>query len=852
MKARQRVYNPAQLTPEERKALFAVRHKELGLLQKLVLKHKTDTPLQHTLVVAPRGMGKSTLTLRFMDWIVETDETAKHWQPIAFPEESYGVTSVGELWVEALSLLTRVTGNTSWSDRAEHLLHHEKDDARLEAATFDILMEYHKETGKVLVILLENLDLILDQLESKDDAHRLRSRLMDSKSILLIATSTKFDQHFTDDKQPFFEFFNTIRLNPLDQAECIALLEAIEAADPDKQTGKISENTGRIAVVRELTGGSPRLIALLYRMLKESPAGRAWEDLSRLIDDQTPYFQSRIEALSSQQRKVFHALAKLWAPALAKEIAEATRLTSSHVSAQLKQLLDRGYIEKTRKKGEKRDRYSVQERFYNIYYLFRFTTDEKNRLRKIVDLLELLFGPDSLVEMFQTTLKALIAEAAEPKLQMQLDILVDKQLQRNAADLQRTIESVTNSAETRQIINSVLRRLNEFLQKQDCKSAMSSLATLAAMRTTDANVVSAELWARSYALVELGHEFANSELDSIIEPFEGLLESGLATLHIQQLSHIAVLFAYLTQLSRVKPSNKNKYKNIVEKYLCAIESSIDLICNNDGYAPEFFRFISRALSNPDNELRPYYCEDWVQERIEALIQATIDVSPDDQSIQSLIDLEIKRNKHNQTKSKRERVIDYLEKNWAQLEITPELILDTVDLNVDNIRADVNDKEFLFRRCDWISKNISFQSLPKNWTIKSEMEYSQLLINLTYLANQSLDHGVFQTLVSLINNDDTKIMEAALRYADLATCFDFALQEPKVVLDTLSTKPNARTVFEISSYVALAGIGNASPNLPDELGSAIKSLIAHKETGDSSIPNKTHEVIKYHVDTRFLP
>ena len=98
-------------------------------------------------------------------------------------------------------------------------------------------------------------------------------------------------------------------------------------------------------------GGNPRLLALACRLLIESPLGSAVEDLDRLIDEQTPYFKARIEDRPGQARKVFHCLSEGSKPLLAKEVAAAANLSSSHASAQLKQRLEKGYAREIRLPG---------------------------------------------------------------------------------------------------------------------------------------------------------------------------------------------------------------------------------------------------------------------------------------------------------------------------------------------------------------------------------------------------------------------------------------------------------------------------------------------------------------------
>ena len=82
-----------------------------------------------------------------------------------------------------------------------------------------------------------------------------------------------------------------------------------------------------------LTGGSPRLIAIVARF----GAGRSFRelmaDLFDLIDDHTEYFKSHIESLPAQERRVYLALAALWKPATTREIADQARVGTSTCSA---------------------------------------------------------------------------------------------------------------------------------------------------------------------------------------------------------------------------------------------------------------------------------------------------------------------------------------------------------------------------------------------------------------------------------------------------------------------------------------------------------------------------------------
>ena len=55
---RQRLYNPAQLTPDELKASFVARKETLAEMIRLIREQPSGRPCQHMMLIGPRGMGK--------------------------------------------------------------------------------------------------------------------------------------------------------------------------------------------------------------------------------------------------------------------------------------------------------------------------------------------------------------------------------------------------------------------------------------------------------------------------------------------------------------------------------------------------------------------------------------------------------------------------------------------------------------------------------------------------------------------------------------------------------------------------------------------------------------------------
>ena len=370
-------------------------------------------PCQHMMLIGPRGMGKTTLGLRFLYAIEDDPDLSERWQPVAFHEESYGIVNLADFWIHALRHLTRATGESRWEERAEALTKDERDLERAAAYALAELMDFSRERGKRLILFVENLDAVIGQIHDEREIHGLRATLIERPEILLLGSANAFFEAIGGYGEPLYEFFRVIKLEGIGQEEACRILKAAASSEGRPEVSNaIDLEQGRLETIRRLTGGNPRLLSLACRLLIESPIGSAIEDLERLIDEQTPYFKARIEDLPGQARKVFHCLSEGWKPLLAKEVAAAARLSSSHASAQLKQLVEKGYAREAQLPRSTRTRYDVSDRFYNIYYLLRFSRSGRDRLERLVEFLQNVFGSTGMRTMYRSALATLRTNGA--------------------------------------------------------------------------------------------------------------------------------------------------------------------------------------------------------------------------------------------------------------------------------------------------------------------------------------------------------------------------------------------------------------------------------------------------------
>ena len=388
MSATERKYNPGFLTDDELVARFCVRKPEFESILEM-LRECTGSANQHQIVIGPRGSGKTTLLLRIAAELRRDAALARSFFPVVFAEESYEVATAGEFWLECVS---RLAGQAPRLDGTPDLqrtfddLRTVRDDQALADRCLATVLDFADRENKRLVLVVENLNMMFHDMADPDAGWRLRHVLQNEPRIVLLASATsRFDEIDRPD-HALYNLFRVLTLRPLDTRECAALWEAASGQSRPHET---------VRSLEILTGGSPRLLAIVAHFSTGLSFRQLMDSLLDLVDAHTEYFKSHLEALPAQERRVYLALADLWKPALAKEIADRARLETGKCSAQLARLVERGAV-LVAGGSPRRKQYYLSERLYNIYYLLRRNTGANRVVEVLIRFMESYYSPDEL------------------------------------------------------------------------------------------------------------------------------------------------------------------------------------------------------------------------------------------------------------------------------------------------------------------------------------------------------------------------------------------------------------------------------------------------------------------------
>jgi TPR repeat protein len=355
-------YQVAHLTDQEAIAQFIVRKKEFERVMSEIRSDNMKGSIQHYIFVGLRGSGKSTLLKRIEAEINTNEVLSSKLVVVNLSEEQAGIYRLHDLWervCQELEVKRYDVDEVKWDDYGTDLTAYAK-------AAYLAVQKSLKKSNKKLVLLLDNIDRILENIKI-NDAHLFRELLTNYKDVRIIGGSTRLSEHHWKYDQPFYEFFNIIRLEALTIEEIKELLLFWgEFLDKPTLIEFVKKKTGRLNAVRILSDGMPRTMLNFLELLINQPDQQGYEYLRYIVDRATPVYQERLNNLTAFQQKAVLELSFFWDAAKIKELSQAAKIESKTLSASLNQLVELQIVEKIQGRG-KNMMYRVKERFFNFW-----------------------------------------------------------------------------------------------------------------------------------------------------------------------------------------------------------------------------------------------------------------------------------------------------------------------------------------------------------------------------------------------------------------------------------------------------------------------------------------------------
>jgi tetratricopeptide (TPR) repeat protein len=333
-------FTPSLMNAADLESIFVQREAIAADLVDRIRESVLTPTKHHSLIIGARGMGKTHLVSLVYHRVQAMADLHDRILIAWLREEEWGITSFLKLLLRILRAID--PADPSIQQRIEAL--YKLSSAEAEQAAISLLMEIIGD--RTLLLITENLDDLFKGL-GEQGQQQLRAFLQNSCCCTILATAPRLFNGVQSRNKPFYGFFRPVRLQELTVAEAVQLL--IRIASLREQIELVSFlktpiGKARVQAVEHLAGGNPRIYVIFAEFLSRESLEELVQPFMALLDALTPYYQSRMQYLSAQQREIVEFLCDRQFPATVKDIAQRCFITSQTTSSQLKELKEKGYV----------------------------------------------------------------------------------------------------------------------------------------------------------------------------------------------------------------------------------------------------------------------------------------------------------------------------------------------------------------------------------------------------------------------------------------------------------------------------------------------------------------------------
>lgn len=252
--------------------------------------------------------------------------------------------------------------------------------------------------GCTLIVLMENLDSLFKHMP-EGEQRIWRAFVQNHPVFATVGTAQSLFDGAADRSKPFFGFFDTRYLNPLNVDDAVRLLAKIALVNGDSDLADFLQTPighARVQAIHDLAGGNPRIYLIFSEFLTKESLDDLVRPFEETADRQlTSYYQERLRWLSPQQQEIVQFLCHQRQPVAVKVIAEGVFTSHNSITGQLKLLRDWRYL--SSKQRGREVFYELAEPLMRLALQVKDTHDRKP-LSLIVDFLRVWYSRKELLE----------------------------------------------------------------------------------------------------------------------------------------------------------------------------------------------------------------------------------------------------------------------------------------------------------------------------------------------------------------------------------------------------------------------------------------------------------------------
>jgi len=322
-------FSPGTVHPAELDARTVGRAALLKRLTDRIVSSAQDGSRPHTLLVAPRGAGKTHTLQVAIHRAMKHHKTAKATLLLALPEDALAVGSYSDLLVELL--------RTQDPETAERAREQRGDALELEREILDLA------AGRMVLIAIENADRIFEAIGEAGQGS-FRAWVETSTAILVFATAPALFPAISSRTHPWYGSFIIEELPDLTDTDVAELLAQHARNREVASYVQTSEGAARIGDVAQIVGWSPRVWQIIADTVDRAALQATQPAADSVLEQLTPHYQQLLWQLPAGEQRLIVELARADGARTVTDLAAAVGISNQSASAALGRLTTGGWV----------------------------------------------------------------------------------------------------------------------------------------------------------------------------------------------------------------------------------------------------------------------------------------------------------------------------------------------------------------------------------------------------------------------------------------------------------------------------------------------------------------------------
>ncbi|SHU45418.1 MarR family transcriptional regulator [Mycobacteroides abscessus subsp. abscessus] len=322
-------FSPGTVDPDDLDARTVGRGPLLKRLTDRIISSAQDGSRPHTLLVAPRGAGKTHTLQVALHRALKQRKAAKATLLLELSEDALAIGSYPDLLVELLR-----TQGPDVHERARQL---RGDALELEREILDLA------AGRMVLVAIENADRIFDAIGEAGQGS-FRAWVETSTAVLVFATSPALFPAVSSRTHPWYGSFIIEELPDLTDADVAELLT--QHARDRELVSYVGTSEGRHKIddVAQIVGWSPRVWQIIAETVDKAGLQEVRPAADAALEQLTPHYQQVLWQLPAGEQRLIVELARADGGRTVTDLAAAVGISNQSASAALGRLTIGGWV----------------------------------------------------------------------------------------------------------------------------------------------------------------------------------------------------------------------------------------------------------------------------------------------------------------------------------------------------------------------------------------------------------------------------------------------------------------------------------------------------------------------------